>query len=105
MLEYTNIVSQCLKAYDELKDDTDTDNKQKKAKYVQLIIYLILFVIAVVIAWNYFDHMEGFNKYGLVALAGFFNIPFILFYLINHVALKNPKLFAGTGESPEPESA
>lgn len=103
MLEYTNIVSQCLKAYDELKDDNDTDNKQKKAKYVQLIIYLILFVIAVVIAWYYFDHMEGFNKYGLVALAGFLNIPFILFYLIYHVALKKPKLFDEVGDSSLPE--
>jgi hypothetical protein len=93
MLEYTNLYSQITKTQEILKDieKVDLNEKEQKAKFVPVILYILCFVSAIILAINYFDTVEGPLKYVFIALAGFFNIPFILFYAVWYVQLKHEK--------------
>lgn len=97
-MEYTNAISQFAQAkrlYNEAKGSTTQatlDNiKQRKAKFISIPIYIICTIIALIIAYRYFGGIEnGWLKSFLIILAGIFNIPFLGFYAVWHVALENP---------------
>lgn len=93
MLEYTNLYSQITKSQEILKDieNVNLNDKEQKAKFVPVVLYILCFISAIILAINYFDTVEGPAKYAFIALAGFFNIPFILFYSVWYVQLKNNK--------------
>ena len=92
MLEYTNLVSQAIKSYDIINSVKDmNDAKEKKAKFVPIVMYILCFISAVLIAHNYFENFEGFQKWALIALAGMFNIPFLFYYALWHIQLNNKK--------------
>lgn len=98
-MEYTNAISQCLKAkslYDEVKGANDRETieniKRRKAKFTPVALYITCTVIAMIIAYNYFYNIENpWLHFGAVALAGIFNIPFLAYYAVWHVALKHPE--------------
>lgn len=95
-MEYTNAISQLLKAtelYNEVKgsnhQETIDNAKKRKAKFLPIALYVICTIIALIIAYNYFSGIENpWLRFGAVILAGIFNIPFLGYYAVWHVALK-----------------
>lgn len=92
MLEYTNLGSQILKTIDIVNSSKNiTDDKEKKAKFLPVVLYIMMFVSAALISYNYFENVEGFAKWVLIALACIFNGPFLLYYAIWYVQLNKGK--------------
>ena len=95
-MEYTNVFSQCLKAtelYTDVKgsnhQETFENAKKRKAKFLPIALYIVCTLIALIIAYSYFSGIENpWLRYGAVILAGIFNIPFLSYYAVWHVALK-----------------
>jgi hypothetical protein len=64
--------------------------KQRKAKFVAPAVYVLCTIVAMILAYHYFEGVESaWLRFGAVILAGIFNIPFLVFYSVWHVALKN----------------
>jgi hypothetical protein len=95
MIEYTNIFSQLNSIF---PNNTIEDFSMPKlampiittAQKAQLVLYALATLSAVIIANSYFTNVHGYAKIGLILMAAIFNIPFIFFWTIYHVQLKDP---------------
>ena len=64
------------------------DNENKKNNYMTIVIYIILFISAIIIASDYYKDIPGYIKYLIIILAGLLNVPFIFYYSIWNILLK-----------------
>jgi len=64
------------------------DNENKKNNYMTIVIYIILFISAIIIASDYYKDIPGHIKYLIIILAGLLNVPFIFYYSIWNILLK-----------------
>jgi hypothetical protein len=77
----------CLDLYSQLNTTYESfnNNLDDKAKEISIgysVLSLFCFIIALIIAVKYFENVQGIKKYLFIALAAFFNIPFLIFYSI-----------------------
>jgi hypothetical protein len=94
MLEYSNIFSQ----YNSIFGTENFTPKLPKlamptltvAQKAQIGFYILATLSAIFIANNYFTNVHGSAKLGIIIMAAIFNIPFIFFWTIYHVQLKDP---------------
>lgn len=80
MLNCLDLYSQLNTTYESFNNNLDDKSKEISIGYS--ILSLFCFIIALIIAVKYFENVQGIKKYLFIVLAGFFNIPFLIFYSI-----------------------
>lgn len=95
MIQYSNIFSQLRTVFPNTTIENFTMPKLATpiittSQKTQIVLYMLATLSAAIIANSYFTNVHGYAKVALIIMAAIFNIPFIFFWTIYHVQLKDP---------------
>jgi succinate dehydrogenase hydrophobic anchor subunit len=71
------------------EDPNGKKDEKSAAKIVNIVLYILIFIIAIIVSWDCNKEVSGILKFIYVIIAGMFNTFYLIFYMVYRLWLGN----------------